>query len=70
LKKEGYTFDIAYTSVLKRSIRTLWIVIDVMDLMWIPVERHWRLNERHYVALQDLNQAKTAKNSAKTRFLS
>jgi len=61
LKAEGYTFDIAYTSVLKRAIRTLWIVMDVMDLMWIPVVRNWRLNERHYGALQGLNKAETAK---------
>ncbi|GMU95240.1 MAG: 2,3-diphosphoglycerate-dependent phosphoglycerate mutase [Ignavibacterium album] len=61
LKAEGYTFDIAYTSVLKRAIRTLWIVLDEMDLMWIPVIRHWRLNERHYGALQGLNKAETAK---------
>jgi len=60
LKKDGYTFDIAYTSVLKRAIRTLWIVLDTMDLMWIPVERNWRLNERHYGALQGLNKAETA----------
>ena len=61
LKKEGYTFDIAYTSVLKRAIRTLWITLDEMDLMWIPVFRNWRLNERHYGALQGLNKAETAK---------
>lgn len=61
LKAEGYTFDIAYTSVLKRAIRTLWIVLDEMDLMWVPVIRHWRLNERHYGALQGLNKAETAK---------
>ena len=61
LKKEGYTFDLAYTSVLKRAIRTLWIVMDVMDLMWVPVIRNWRLNERHYGALQGLNKAETAK---------
>jgi 2,3-bisphosphoglycerate-dependent phosphoglycerate mutase len=61
LKKEGYTFDIAFTSVLKRAIRTLWIVMDEMDLMWIPVIRNWRLNERHYGALQGLNKAETAK---------
>ena len=61
LKKEGYTFDIAYTSVLKRGIRTLWIVLDEMDLMWIPVHRSWRLNERHYGALQGLNKAELAK---------
>lgn len=60
LKKEGFTFDIAYTSVLKRAIRTLWIVQDEMDLMWIPVIRDWRLNERHYGALQGLNKAETA----------
>jgi 2,3-bisphosphoglycerate-dependent phosphoglycerate mutase len=60
LKKEGYTFDIAYTSVLKRAIRTLWIVLDEMDLMWIPVVRNWRLNERHYGALQGLNKSETA----------
>ncbi len=61
LKAEGYSFDIAYTSVLKRAIRTLWIVLDEMDLMWIPVIRNWRLNERHYGALQGLNKAETAK---------
>jgi len=60
LKKEGYIFDIAYTSVLKRAIRTLWIVLDEMDQMWIPVERHWRLNERHYGALQGLNKSEMA----------
>ncbi|MCX7611832.1 MAG: 2,3-diphosphoglycerate-dependent phosphoglycerate mutase [Ignavibacterium sp.] len=60
LKKEGFTFDIAYTSVLKRAIRTLWIVLDEMDLMWIPVVRSWRLNERHYGALQGLNKSETA----------
>lgn len=61
LKKEGYTFDIAYTSVLRRAIRTLWIAQDEMDLMWIPVYRSWRLNEKHYGALQGLNKAETAK---------
>jgi 2,3-bisphosphoglycerate-dependent phosphoglycerate mutase len=61
LKKEGYTFDIAFTSVLKRAIRTLWITLDELDLMWIPVIRNWRLNERHYGALQGLNKAETAK---------
>lgn len=60
LREGGYAFDIAYTSVLKRAIRTLWIVMDGMDLMWIPVIRHWRLNERHYGALQGLNKAETA----------
>lgn len=60
LKAGGYTFDVAYTSVLKRAIRTLWTVLDEMDLMWIPVDRSWRLNERHYGALQGLNKAETA----------
>jgi 2,3-bisphosphoglycerate-dependent phosphoglycerate mutase len=60
LKREGYVFDVAYTSVLKRAIRTLWIVLDEMDMMWIPVLRDWRLNERHYGALQGLNKAQTA----------
>jgi 2,3-bisphosphoglycerate-dependent phosphoglycerate mutase len=60
LKAEGYVFDVAYTSVLKRAIRTLWIVLDELDLMWIPVHRTWRLNERHYGALQGLNKAETA----------
>jgi 2,3-bisphosphoglycerate-dependent phosphoglycerate mutase len=61
LKQDGYTFDIAFTSVLKRAIRTLWIVLDELDLMWIPVHRSWRLNERHYGALQGLNKAETAR---------
>jgi len=60
LKAEGYSFDVAFTSVLKRAIRTLWIVLDEMDLMWIPVHRSWRLNERHYGALQSLNKRDTA----------
>lgn len=60
LKQEGYGFDVAFTSVLKRAIRTLWIVLDEMDLMWIPVHRSWRLNERHYGGLQGLNKAETA----------
>ena len=60
LAKEGYNFDIAYTSVLKRAIKTLNTVLDQMDQMWIPVERSWRLNERHYGALQGLNKAETA----------
>ena len=60
LREAGFVFDIAFTSVLKRAIRTLWIVLDEMDLMWIPVERSWRLNERHYGALQGLNKAETA----------
>lgn len=60
LKKEGFVFDVAYTSVLKRAIRTLWTVLDKMDLMWIPVNNSWRLNERHYGALQGLNKSETA----------
>lgn len=60
LKEEGYAFDIAFTSVLKRAIRTLWIALDEMDLMWIPVLNSWRLNERHYGALQGLNKAEMA----------
>jgi 2,3-bisphosphoglycerate-dependent phosphoglycerate mutase len=60
LKEGGYAFDVAYTSVLKRAIRTLWLVLDDMDLRWIPVYRSWRLNERHYGALQGLNKAEMA----------
>jgi 2,3-bisphosphoglycerate-dependent phosphoglycerate mutase len=60
LKAEGFTFDEAYTSVLKRAIRTLWIILDEMDLMWIPETKSWLLNERHYGALQGLNKAETA----------
>jgi 2,3-bisphosphoglycerate-dependent phosphoglycerate mutase len=60
LKSEGFTFDIAYTSVLKRAIRTLWMVMEEMDQMWLPVHNSWRLNERHYGALQGLNKAETA----------
>ena len=60
LRDEGYVFDIVYTSVLKRAIKTLWLVLEEMDLMWIPVHRSWKLNERHYGALQGLNKAKTA----------
>ena len=61
LKEGGFTFDSCHTSVLKRAIRTLWIVLDAMDMMWLPVQRTWRLNERHYGALQGLNKAETAK---------
>jgi 2,3-bisphosphoglycerate-dependent phosphoglycerate mutase len=60
LKDNGFVFDVAYTSVLKRAIRTLWITLDEMDLMWIPVQNSWRLNERHYGALQGLNKSETA----------
>jgi 2,3-bisphosphoglycerate-dependent phosphoglycerate mutase len=62
LREKGYVFDIAYTSVLKRAIKTLWLVLEQMDLMWIPEYRNWRLNERHYGALQGLNKAETAAN--------
>jgi 2,3-bisphosphoglycerate-dependent phosphoglycerate mutase len=65
LKAEGFQFDQVFTSVLKRAIRTLWIILDEMDLMWLPVERSWRLNERHYGALQGLDKAQTvAKHGA------
>ncbi len=60
LRELGTTFDIAFTSVLKRAVRTLWLMLDEMDLMWIPVERSWQLNERHYGALQGLNKAETS----------
>jgi 2,3-bisphosphoglycerate-dependent phosphoglycerate mutase len=60
LADKGYIFDVAYTSLLKRAVKTLWIVLEEMDLMWIPVHRSWRLNERHYGALQGLNKAETA----------
>jgi len=60
LKQAGFVFDSAYTSVLKRAIKTLWLALESMDLMWIPVNHSWRLNERHYGALQGLNKAETA----------
>ncbi|MBX7169873.1 MAG: 2,3-diphosphoglycerate-dependent phosphoglycerate mutase [Pyrinomonadaceae bacterium] len=60
LEKEGFVFDVAYTSVLKRAIRTLWTILDEMDLMWIPIVNSWKLNERHYGDLQGLNKAETA----------
>jgi 2,3-bisphosphoglycerate-dependent phosphoglycerate mutase len=60
LQEAGFTFDLSYTSVLRRAIRTLWVVLDEMDLMWIPIVNSWRLNERHYGALQGLNKAETA----------
>jgi 2,3-bisphosphoglycerate-dependent phosphoglycerate mutase len=60
LKNEGYTFDLAYTSMLKRAIRTLWTVLDELDQMYLPVVHHWKLNERHYGALQGLNKTETA----------
>lgn len=60
MRKEGYVFDVAFTSVLKRAIRTLWIMLDELDQMWIPIHNSWRLNERHYGALQGLNKSETA----------
>ena len=60
LKREGYVFDVAFTSVLTRAVKTLWLVLEEMDLMWIPVYKHWRLNERHYGALQGLDKVETA----------
>lgn len=69
LKEEGYDFDIAFTSVLKRAIKTLNIVLDQMNLDWIPVEKNWRLNERHYGALQGLNKAETAEKYGKEQVL-
>lgn len=69
LKKEGYVFDVAYTSVLKRAIRTLWAVLDQMDLMWIPVHLSWTLNERHYGALQGLNKSETVQKYGEEQVL-
>ncbi len=60
LRKDGFVFDVAYTSVLKRAIKTLWVALEEMDQMWIPIHNTWRLNERHYGALQGLNKAQTA----------
>jgi len=69
LKKEGFVFDVAYTSVLKRAIRTLWLTLDEMDLMWIPVYNSWRLNERHYGALQGLNKSEMAQKFGEEQVL-
>jgi 2,3-bisphosphoglycerate-dependent phosphoglycerate mutase len=69
MREEGYIFDVAFTSVLKRAIRTLWIALDKMDLMWIPIYNSWRLNERHYGALQGLNKAETAKKFSEEQVL-
>jgi len=69
LKEKEISFDIAYTSVLKRAIRTLWIVLDELDLMWIPVVRSWRLNERHYGTLQGLNKVEVARKYGKNQVL-
>ncbi len=69
LKKQGFIFDVAFTSVLKRAIRTLWITLDRMDLMWIPVFRSWRLNEKHYGGLQGLNKSETAQKYGEDQVL-
>jgi 2,3-bisphosphoglycerate-dependent phosphoglycerate mutase len=69
LKESGLTFDVAYTSVLKRAIRTLWTIMDDMDLLWLPVIRDWRLNERHYGALQGLNKSDMAKQYGEEQVL-
>ena len=69
LREEGYVFDVAYTSVLKRAVRSLWLALDELDMMWIPVYRSWRLNERHYGALQGLNKAETAKKFGEEKVL-
>ncbi len=67
LLREDIAIDIAFTSVLKRAIRTLWLILDEMDRMWIPIESSWRLNERHYGALQGLNKAQTVEKHARPR---
>ena len=67
LKAEGFEFDMAYCSVLTRAIRTLWLALTEMDQVWIPVQREWRLNERHYGSLQGLNKAETAKKYGNAR---
>ena len=69
LEKEGFTFDIAFTSVLKRAVRTLWIALDAMDMMWLPVRHSWRLNEKHYGVLQGLNKKDTAKKYGEEQVL-
>ena len=69
LREEGFVFDVAYTSVLKRAIRTLWSVLDAMDLMWLPVYKSWRLNERHYGALQGLNKSETSQKYGEEQVL-
>ncbi len=69
MRKEGYVFDVACTSLLKRAIKTLWLALEEMDLMWIPVHQTWRLNERHYGGLQGLNKAETAKKFGEDQVL-
>src|SRR2546423_5592463 len=69
LRAEGYRFELAFASVLRRAIRTLWIALDELDQMWLPQEKHWRLNERHYGALQGLNKAEMAAKYGEERVL-
>ena len=69
LRQNGYTFDVAFTSVLRRAIRTLWIVLEEMNLMWIPVKKSWRLNEHHYGALQGLNKTETSEKYGEEQVL-
>ena len=69
LKQQGYSFDVAFTSVLRRAIKTLWTVLEEMDRMWIPIHHSWRLNERHYGALQGLNKAETAEKFGEEQVL-
>jgi 2,3-bisphosphoglycerate-dependent phosphoglycerate mutase len=69
LKESGYAFDVAYTSVLKRAVKTLWLALEEMDLMWIPIHNSWRLNERHYGALQGLNKTETAQKFGEEQVL-
>jgi 2,3-bisphosphoglycerate-dependent phosphoglycerate mutase len=69
MKEKGFTFDIVYTSVLKRALRTTWLALEQMDLLWIPEEKSWRLNERHYGALQGLNKAETAEKHGEEQVL-
>jgi 2,3-bisphosphoglycerate-dependent phosphoglycerate mutase len=69
IKRAGFTPDLVLTSVLKRAIRTQWLILDTMDLLWLPVERHWRLNERHYGALQGLNKAQTVEKHGEAQVL-
>jgi 2,3-bisphosphoglycerate-dependent phosphoglycerate mutase len=69
LKESGYGFDVAYTSVLKRAVKTLWLALEEMDQMWIPIHNSWRLNERHYGALQGLNKAETAQKFGEEQVL-
>jgi 2,3-bisphosphoglycerate-dependent phosphoglycerate mutase len=69
LAEQGYAFDVAYTSLLARAIKTLWIILEEMNLMWIPIQHSWRLNERHYGALQGLNKAETAERFGREKVM-